>query len=98
MEEKRVLLFISNPRRTNSCSRLSVSRAEALYLKRPPNCLRGPGAAELASKIRKGPVLKVLGVGQATDTIALAQRKDITRLKATELAAERAYKMAALTP
>jgi acetyl-CoA C-acetyltransferase len=53
---------------------------------------------ELAAKLKKKPLVKVLGVGQATDTIALAQRADITRLEAIELAASRAYKMAGKSP
>ena len=53
---------------------------------------------ELAVKLKKKPLITVSGIGQATDTIALAQRKDIARLEATELAAERAYKMAGKTP
>ena len=53
---------------------------------------------ELAVKLKKKPVILVSGIGQATDCIALAQRKDITRLEATVLAAERAYKAAGVGP
>ncbi|MCX5794840.1 MAG: thiolase domain-containing protein [Elusimicrobia bacterium] len=53
---------------------------------------------ELAAKLKKGPLAKVLGVGQAADAMALAQREDITRLEAAELAAQRAYKMAGKSP
>ncbi len=44
------------------------------------------------------PVVKVTGSGLATDTIALANRKDLAKLHAVELAAERAYAMAGRTP
>jgi acetyl-CoA C-acetyltransferase len=53
---------------------------------------------EMAKKISKKPVIKITGTGHATDTIALHQRKDITYLKSTELAAKMAYKMAGIGP
>ena len=48
---------------------------------------------DIARKMNK-PIIKVIGSGVATDTIALHQRKDITWLKSTELAGKRALKMA----
>jgi acetyl-CoA C-acetyltransferase len=53
---------------------------------------------ELARKRGNKPVVKVAGSGQATDTIALHQRKDSTHLAATEVAARKAYKMAGIGP
>ena len=53
---------------------------------------------DLAKKISKKPVVKIKGVGHATDTIALHSRKDFTTLNATVKAAERAYKMANVKP
>ncbi|MFH1312428.1 MAG: thiolase domain-containing protein [Candidatus Eisenbacteria bacterium] len=53
---------------------------------------------EMARKISKKPFVRVSGSGQATDTIALHQRKDITHLAAAEIAAEKAYKMAGVKP
>ena len=44
------------------------------------------------------PVVKITGSGLATDTITLANREDLTELKAVRLAAERAYAMAGRTP
>ncbi len=44
------------------------------------------------------PVVKVTGSGLATDTIALANREDLARLRAVELAAERAYAMSGRQP
>jgi acetyl-CoA C-acetyltransferase len=43
-------------------------------------------------------VVKITGSGMATDTIALANREDLARLRAVELSAERAYKMAGKVP
>jgi acetyl-CoA C-acetyltransferase len=52
---------------------------------------------EMAREMEK-PVVKIIGSGHATDSIALAQRKDITWLEATYLAGKRAYDMAGLKP
>jgi acetyl-CoA C-acetyltransferase len=53
---------------------------------------------ELARKLKKDPIIKIIGSGHATDSIALHSREDITWLNATEKAAERAYKMANKKP
>jgi acetyl-CoA C-acetyltransferase len=53
---------------------------------------------EMAKQVTKKPLVRVSGSGQATDTIALHQRKDITRLAATEAAAKKAYEMAGVKP
>ncbi|BAT72364.1 acetyl-CoA C-acetyltransferase [Thermosulfidibacter takaii ABI70S6] len=52
---------------------------------------------ELAKKYTDT-IIKVAGSGAATSTIALAQRDDMTWLDVVEKAAERAYKMAGVTP
>jgi len=53
----------------------------------------------VARKLAKGrPIVRVAGVGQATDRIALQSRADLTTLPATTLAAQRAFKMAGKTP
>ncbi len=44
------------------------------------------------------PVVKITGSGMATDSIALADREDLGRLRAVQLAAERAYAMAGRKP
>lgn len=44
------------------------------------------------------PVVHIAGSGMATDTIALADREDLSRLRAVELSAERAYAMAGKKP
>ncbi len=46
----------------------------------------------------KRPVVKISGSGLATDTITLANREDLTELKAVRLAADRAYAMADRKP
>jgi len=43
------------------------------------------------------PYVHVLGFGQATDTLALADREDLLSWKATTLAAEKAFTMAGVT-
>lgn len=48
---------------------------------------------DIAKKMNK-PIIKVIGSGIATDTIALHQRDSFTSLKSTELAGKRALKMA----
>jgi acetyl-CoA C-acetyltransferase len=49
---------------------------------------------EMAKKLKKKPVVKISATAQATDTVALHQREDITYLKATAVAAQSALKMA----
>jgi acetyl-CoA C-acetyltransferase len=52
---------------------------------------------ERAREFSDAPV-KVLATAQASDTIALHDRRDISTLDATVVAARRAYEMAGLTP
>ena len=53
----------------------------------------------VARKLAHGrPIVRIAGVGQATDRIALQSRDDLTTLPATTLAAQRAYAMAGKTP
>jgi len=52
---------------------------------------------ETAKKLKK-PIIKVIGSGAATDTIALHQREDMLNLSAVHLAGESAYKMAGIKP
>jgi acetyl-CoA C-acetyltransferase len=48
---------------------------------------------EVAKKLQK-PLVRIIGSGVGTDTLALHQRDDITRLNAVKVSAERAFKMA----
>ena len=50
---------------------------------------------EIAKKLQK-PLVKIIGSGVATDSLALDQREDITALNAVKVSAERAFKMAEL--
>jgi acetyl-CoA C-acetyltransferase len=53
---------------------------------------------ELAQKkFKKHKLVTVIGAGAATDTIALHDRDDLTSFRSTEIAAEKAYKMAGVT-
>ncbi len=51
---------------------------------------------DIAKKLGK-PIIKIIGSGHATDTIALHSRDDMTTIKATTIAAEKAFKMAGKT-
>ncbi len=53
---------------------------------------------DMAKKISKKPVVRVTGMGHATDTVALHSRKDLTVLNSTVKAAEQAYAMAGKSP
>ncbi len=79
-------VMVADPLRILDCSPITDGAA-ALVL-----C-----PAEMAKKMKK-PVVKIIGTGQATDTIALNQRKDITWLEATFQAAKQAYAMAGKKP
>ena len=54
-------------------------------------------SVDMAKKLGK-PMIRVLGTGAATDTLALHARDDITTLKAVKVSAEAAYDMAKVTP
>ena len=54
---------------------------------------------DVAREVARGrPIVRITGSGLATDTIALANREDLTSLSAVRKAAERAYAMAGRTP
>jgi acetyl-CoA C-acetyltransferase len=53
--------------------------------------------ADEVSKMNKHPLTVISGIGQATDTIALAQRTDMLKLDVVEIATQRALKMAGKT-
>jgi acetyl-CoA C-acetyltransferase len=53
---------------------------------------------ETAKKLSKKPLVRIMGVGHASDTIALHNRKDLTTLNSTVKAAKDAYKMADVKP
>jgi acetyl-CoA C-acetyltransferase len=53
---------------------------------------------EMAKKLSRKPLVQIIGSGQATDTIALHSREDLTWLGATARASEMAYQMAGVGP
>ncbi len=54
-------------------------------------------SVEMANKLKK-PIVKVAGVGQATDTHTLQERSDPTDLKAVTIASKKAFAMAGIKP
>jgi acetyl-CoA C-acetyltransferase len=52
---------------------------------------------EEAKRMKKNPLVVISGIGLASDTVALCQRKDILKSPAIELAAQKALKMAGKT-
>jgi acetyl-CoA C-acetyltransferase len=79
-------VMIADPLRILDCSPITDGAAALIIC-----------PVEMARKMKK-PVIKIIGTGQATDTIALSQRKDITWLEATYQAAKQAYAMAGKKP
>ncbi len=53
--------------------------------------------ADIAKKLKK-PLIRLAGIGQATDTHAVHDREDPTELPAVRMAADKAFKMAGVTP
>jgi acetyl-CoA C-acetyltransferase len=78
--------IISSPLRLFDCCPVSDGAAVVIL-----------AADDVASKYTDTPI-KIVGIGQASDTIALHSRKDFTILKAAVKAAEDAYKMSGTTP
>ncbi len=54
-------------------------------------------ASDVASSFSKKPI-EIIGSGQASDSIALHSRESLTSLKATQVASQKAYERAKLTP
>ncbi|MCP2519169.1 thiolase domain-containing protein [SCandidatus Aminicenantes bacterium Aminicenantia_JdfR_composite] len=79
--------LVADPLRLLDCSPITDGAAAIILC-----------TVELAKKLKKDPIIKIIGSGHATDTIALHSRDDITWLSATEKAAKKAYEMAKKTP
>ncbi|NOY06074.1 MAG: thiolase domain-containing protein [Chlorobi bacterium] len=75
-------VMIADPLRILDCSPITDGAAAVIVT-----------TEEVAKSLGK-PYIKVLGSGVGTDTIALAQRQDLTTLRAVTLAAQRALDMA----
>jgi acetyl-CoA C-acetyltransferase len=78
--------YVAEPLRVFDMSPLSDGAA-ALVL----------ASEEMAKKFSEKPV-RIAGIGQASDTISLHDRRDITTMDATVYAAKRAYEMAGIKP
>jgi len=77
---------ISEPLTVYDCSLISDGAASVLI-----------APFERASEFTDKPV-RVLGIAQASDNVALDEKEDITTLRAVKISAEKAYKMAGLEP
>lgn len=77
--------LVADPLRLLHCSPITDGGAAVLL-----------APVEVAKKLNK-PYAVITGIGHATDSIALAQRKDILKLEVVEQAAQRALKMAGKT-
>jgi len=78
--------MVADPLRMFDCSPVSDGAAAVVLV-----------PLELASNFTKKPV-EIIACAQASDTIALHSRESLTGLKATRIAAEKAYRMANLGP
>jgi acetyl-CoA C-acetyltransferase len=80
-------VMVADPLRILDCSPITDGAAAAVLC-----------PLEIAKKFTDKPIVKIIGSGHATDTIALHTREDLTTLNATAKAAEMAYKMADKKP
>jgi len=79
-------VMVADPLRILDCSPITDGAAAVILC-----------PADRAKEMGK-PVIKIIGTGHATDSIALAQRKDLTWLESTYLAAKQSYAMANKSP
>ncbi len=77
--------MVADPMRLLHCSPITDGSAAVLL-----------APLAVAKKLNK-PYAVITGIGHASDTIALCQRKDFTKLEVVEVAAQRALKMAGKT-
>jgi acetyl-CoA C-acetyltransferase len=75
-------VLVADPLRILDCSPITDGAAAVVLC-----------PADMAKTMKK-PAVRIAGSGQATDTIALSSRKDITWLESTKLAAEKALALA----
>jgi len=80
-------VMVADPLHILDCSPITDGAAAAILC-----------SMEMAQRIHKKPLVKVIGSGQATDTIALHDRDDLTYLQSTAKAAEMAFQMAIKKP
>ncbi len=80
--------LVADPLRLLDCSPITDGAAAAILC--PLDMAK--------TKFKNHPTIAIIGSGAATDTLALSDRDDVTYLKASEVAAQRAYKMANVKP
>lgn len=79
-------VMVADPLRILDCSPITDGAAAAILC-----------PVEMAKEMNK-PIVKIIGTGHGTDTIALSSRKDMTWLESTYQAAKQAYAMADKKP
>jgi acetyl-CoA C-acetyltransferase len=79
-------VLVADPLHILDCSPITDGAAAAILT-----------TVDIAKRLKK-PIIKIIGSGMATDTIALPQRDNMIWLKATELAGKKAYEMAGKKP
>lgn len=87
VEQVKSSVMIADPLRILDCSPITDGAAAAIV------CPLG-----MAKKLTDKPIVKIIGSGQATDSIALHSREDLTTLAATTEAAKKAFAMAGKQP
>ncbi len=85
MEQVANSVMVADPLHILDCSPITDGAAAVILT-----------SEEVAKKLGK-PYIKIIGTGVGTDTIQLAQREDMTTIKAATIAADRAFKMAGKT-
>jgi acetyl-CoA C-acetyltransferase len=80
-------VMIADPLRILDCSPITDGAAAIILC-----------TLDIARKISNKNIVKIIGIGHATDHISLNNRPDITELPATGKAAQEAYKMANIKP
>jgi acetyl-CoA C-acetyltransferase len=83
LEQVLASVMVADPLRILDCSPITDGAAAAILV-----------PLDKAGELARGTPVRVTGSGQATDTIALAQRKDLTFLECTARAAQQAYDQA----
>jgi acetyl-CoA C-acetyltransferase len=87
LEEVLDSVMVADPLRILDCSPITDGAAAVIL-----------APLDVAKKISKKPVVKIIGIGHATDTIALHSRNDLTEIKSTERAVKIAYDMSGKRP
>jgi acetyl-CoA C-acetyltransferase len=82
IEDVNSSVMVASPLRIMDCSPITDGAAAVILT-----------TVDIAKKLGK-PIIKVIGTGHATDSIALHSRADLTTLKATAVATQKALKMA----